>query len=58
MSHFATDEEEKGRLKDLASPEGRKDLYRYNLRENRTVLEVMPSPYIFKTIFLPYIHIC
>jgi hypothetical protein len=57
MSHFATDEEEKKRLKLLASHKGRERLYWYYQKESLTVLEVMPSPYIFITILLQYIHI-
>lgn len=41
MSHFATAEHEKERLQYFATPEGRDDLYRYNQRERRTVLEVL-----------------
>ena len=40
MSYLATDEREKAKLRDYTSPEGRGDLYRYNQKENRTVLEV------------------
>jgi len=40
MSHYATAEHEKERLKYFASPEGREDLYQYNQKERRTVLEV------------------
>ncbi|KAK4367997.1 hypothetical protein RND71_011789 [Anisodus tanguticus] len=41
MSYFATAEHEKERLQYFASPEGRDDLYEYNQKERRTVLEVM-----------------
>ena len=40
MSFFATSEREKERLQYFASPEGRDDLYQYNQKEGRTVLEV------------------
>lgn len=40
MSFFATAEHERERLKYFASPEGRDDLYQYNQKERRTVLEV------------------
>lgn len=40
MSFFATAEHEKERLQYFASPEGRDDLYKYNQKERRTVLEV------------------
>lgn len=40
MSVFATAEHEKERLQYFASPEGRDDLYQYNQKERRTVLEV------------------
>lgn len=40
MSFFATAEHEKERLQYFASPEGRDDLYQYNQKERRTVLEV------------------
>jgi hypothetical protein len=42
MSFFATAEHEKERLQYFASPEGRDDLYQYNQKERRTVLEVRP----------------
>lgn len=41
MSHFAKEERERERLQYFATPEGRDDLYRYNQRERRTVLEVL-----------------
>jgi hypothetical protein len=40
MSFFATAEHERERLEYFASPEGRDDLYQYNQKERRTVLEV------------------
>lgn len=40
MSFFATAEHEKEKLQYFASPEGRDDLYQYNQRERRTVVEV------------------
>lgn len=40
MSYFATAEHEKERLEYFASAEGRDDLYQYNQKERRTVLEV------------------
>lgn len=42
MSFYATAEHEKERLQYFASPEGRDDLYQYNQKERRTVLEVNP----------------
>jgi hypothetical protein len=47
MSYFATAEHEKERLQYFASPEGRDDLYQYNQKESRTVLEVS---YVFMAI--------
>ncbi|KAL3527059.1 hypothetical protein ACH5RR_011715 [Cinchona calisaya] len=41
MSIFANAEHEKERLQYFASPEGRDDLYQYNQKERRTVLEVL-----------------
>lgn len=41
MSHFATAEHEKERLQYFASPEGRDDLYQYNQKERRTIIEVL-----------------
>ena len=49
MSYFATAEHEKERLQYFASPEGRDDLYQYNQKESRTVLEVS---YVFTEDFL------
>lgn len=40
MIHYATADHEKERLKYFVSPEGRDDLYQYNQRERRNVLEV------------------
>lgn len=40
MSFYATAEHEKEKLQHFASPEGRDDLYQYNQKERRTVLEV------------------
>lgn len=50
MSHFATAEHEKERLKYFGSPQGRDDLYQYNQREHRTVLEVLED---FPSVQLP-----
>ncbi|KAI5079804.1 hypothetical protein GOP47_0005283 [Adiantum capillus-veneris] len=50
MSHFATAEHEKERLRYFVSPEGRDDLYQYNQRERRTVLEVLED---FPSVQLP-----
>jgi len=41
LCSFASNETERERLQYLATPEGRDDLYRYNQREGRTVLEVL-----------------
>jgi sulfite reductase alpha subunit-like flavoprotein len=41
MSHFAKAQHERERLQYFATPEGRDDLYRYNQRERRTVLEIL-----------------
>ncbi|KAF6995512.1 hypothetical protein CFC21_012001 [Triticum aestivum] len=51
MSYFATDEREKAKLRDYTSPEGRGDLYRYNQKENRTVLEVLAD---FPSVQMPF----
>ncbi|XP_058736226.1 NADPH-dependent diflavin oxidoreductase 1-like isoform X2 [Vicia villosa] len=51
MSFFATAEHEKERLKDFASPEGRDDLYQYNQKERRTVLEVLED---FPSVQMPF----
>ncbi|KAL5072881.1 hypothetical protein RYX36_011865 [Vicia faba] len=42
---------EKKRLKDFASPEGRDDLYQYNQKERRTVLEVLED---FPSVQMPF----
>lgn len=49
MSFYATAEHERERLQYFASPEGRDDLYQYNQKERRTVLEV--SFQIFNIVF-------
>ncbi|XP_074272383.1 NADPH-dependent diflavin oxidoreductase 1-like isoform X2 [Silene latifolia] len=51
MSHFATAEHEKERLQYFASPEGRDDLYEYNQKERRTVLEVLED---FPSVQMPF----
>uniref|UniRef100_A0ACD5ZBY2 Uncharacterized protein n=1 Tax=Avena sativa TaxID=4498 RepID=A0ACD5ZBY2_AVESA len=51
MSHFATDENEKEKLQYFTSPEGRNDLYSYNQKENRTVLEVLQE---FPSVDMPF----
>lgn len=51
MSHYATAEHEKERLKYFASPEGRDDLYQYNQKERRTVLEVLDD---FPSVQMPF----
>ncbi|XP_057850064.2 NADPH-dependent diflavin oxidoreductase 1 isoform X1 [Cryptomeria japonica] len=50
MSHFATAEHEKERLQYFASTEGRDDLYQYNQKERRTVIEVLED---FPSVRLP-----
>ncbi|KAK2399579.1 NADPH-dependent diflavin oxidoreductase [Trifolium repens] len=50
MSFFATAEHEKERLQYFASPEGRDDLYQYNQKERRTVLEVLED---FPSVQMP-----
>ncbi|XP_027925849.1 NADPH-dependent diflavin oxidoreductase 1 isoform X3 [Vigna unguiculata] len=50
MSYFATAEHERERLKYFASPEGRDDLYQYNQKERRTVLE-------FKLMYMSVLHV-
>ncbi|XP_020416421.1 NADPH-dependent diflavin oxidoreductase 1 isoform X3 [Prunus persica] len=50
MSIFATAEHEKERLQYFVSPEGRDDLYQYNQRERRTVLEVLED---FPSVQMP-----
>ncbi|XXG54632.1 hypothetical protein AAC387_Pa03g2460 [Persea americana] len=51
MSFFATAEHERERLQYFSSPEGRDDLYRYNQKERRTVLEVLED---FPSVQLPF----
>ncbi|CAL4947577.1 unnamed protein product [Urochloa decumbens] len=51
MSFFATAEHEKEKLQYFASPEGRDDLYRYNQKESRTVLEVLED---FPSVQMPF----
>lgn len=51
MRFFATAEHEKERLHHFASPEGRDDLYQYNQRERRTVIEVLED---FPSVQLPF----
>ncbi|KAM1324194.1 hypothetical protein PS2_044984 [Malus domestica] len=51
MSMFATAEHEKERLQYFISPEGRDDLYQYNQREQRTVLEVLED---FPSVQMPF----
>ncbi|KAG5527891.1 hypothetical protein RHGRI_028726 [Rhododendron griersonianum] len=51
MSYFASAEHEKERLQYFASPEGRDDLYQYNQKERRTVLEVLED---FPSVQMPF----
>uniref|UniRef100_A0A0D9V5B4 NADPH-dependent FMN and FAD-containing oxidoreductase n=1 Tax=Leersia perrieri TaxID=77586 RepID=A0A0D9V5B4_9ORYZ len=51
MSFFATAEHEKEKLQYFASPEGRDDLYQYNQKEGRTVLEVLED---FPSVQMPF----
>nr|XP_043620938.1 NADPH-dependent diflavin oxidoreductase 1 [Erigeron canadensis] len=51
MSFFASAEHEKERLQYFASPEGRDDLYQYNQKERRTVLEVLED---FPSVDMPF----
>ncbi|KAG8662476.1 hypothetical protein MANES_01G109200v8 [Manihot esculenta] len=51
MSFFATAQHEKERLQYFASPEGRDDLYQYNQKERRTVLEVLED---FPSVQMPF----
>ncbi|KAG6412440.1 hypothetical protein SASPL_125119 [Salvia splendens] len=51
MSFFATAEHEKERLQYFSSPEGRDDLYQYNQKERRTVLEVLED---FPSVQMPF----
>lgn len=54
MSFFATAQHEKERLQYFASPEGRDDLYQYNQKERRTVLEVNLRNII--DVFCHFVH--
>ncbi|CAA6664852.1 unnamed protein product [Spirodela intermedia] len=47
MSFFASAEHEKEKLQYFASPEGRDDLFQYNQKERRTVLEFRPKPWVY-----------
>ncbi|XP_020223137.1 NADPH-dependent diflavin oxidoreductase 1 isoform X1 [Cajanus cajan] len=51
MRFFATAEHERERLEYFGSPEGRDDLYQYNQRERRTVLEVLDD---FPSVQMPF----
>ncbi|XP_068654281.1 NADPH-dependent diflavin oxidoreductase 1 isoform X2 [Aristolochia californica] len=51
MSFFATAEHEKEKLQYFGSPEGRDDLYLYNQKERRTVLEVLED---FPSVHMPF----
>ncbi|RLM79828.1 NADPH-dependent diflavin oxidoreductase 1 isoform X2 [Panicum miliaceum] len=51
MSFFATAEHEKEKLQYFSSPEGRDDLYQYNQKESRTVLEVLED---FPSVQMPF----
>ncbi|XP_031392781.1 NADPH-dependent diflavin oxidoreductase 1 isoform X3 [Punica granatum] len=51
MSFFATAQHEKERLQYFTSPEGRDDLYQYNQKERRTVLEVLED---FPSVQMPF----
>ncbi|PON93484.1 Flavodoxin-like [Trema orientale] len=51
MSNFSTAAHEKERLQYFASPEGRDDLYQYNQKERRTVLEVLQD---FPSVQMPF----
>ncbi|PKA64289.1 NADPH-dependent diflavin oxidoreductase ATR3 [Apostasia shenzhenica] len=51
MSFYATADHEKERLHYFASPEGRDDLYQYNQKERRTVLEVLED---FSSVQMPF----
>ncbi|KAL8200477.1 hypothetical protein R6Q57_011816 [Mikania cordata] len=51
MSFFAGAQHEKERLEYFASPEGRDDLYEYNQKERRTVLEVLED---FPSVDMPF----
>ncbi|CAL5324842.1 unnamed protein product [Camellia sinensis] len=51
MSYFASAQHEKEKLQYFASPEGRDDLYQYNQKEGRTVLEVLED---FPSVQMPF----
>uniref|UniRef100_A0A7N0T9N3 NADPH-dependent diflavin oxidoreductase 1 n=2 Tax=Kalanchoe fedtschenkoi TaxID=63787 RepID=A0A7N0T9N3_KALFE len=51
MSFYASAPHEKERLQYFASPEGRDDLYQYNQKERRTVLEVLDD---FPSVQMPF----
>ncbi|KAI3813494.1 hypothetical protein L1987_18219 [Smallanthus sonchifolius] len=51
MSFYASAQHEKERLEYFASPEGRDDLYQYNQKERRTVLEVLED---FPSVNMPF----
>ncbi|KAG7531568.1 Ferredoxin-NADP reductase (FNR) nucleotide-binding domain [Arabidopsis suecica] len=51
MSFYATAEHEKERLQYFASPEGRDDLYNYNQKERRSILEVLED---FPSVQIPF----
>ncbi|XP_019058916.1 PREDICTED: NADPH-dependent diflavin oxidoreductase 1 isoform X1 [Tarenaya hassleriana] len=51
MSFYATAEHEKERLQYFASAEGRDDLYKYNQKERRSVLEVLED---FPSVQIPF----
>ncbi|GAB2216809.1 hypothetical protein Drorol1_Dr00024589 [Drosera rotundifolia] len=51
MSFYATAEHEKEKLQYFASAEGRDDLYQYNQKERRTVLEVLED---FPSVQMPF----
>jgi sulfite reductase alpha subunit-like flavoprotein len=51
MSFYAAAEHEKEKLQYFASPEGRDDLYQYNQKESRTVLEVLED---FPSVQVPF----
>ncbi|KAM3760370.1 hypothetical protein ACB098_01G188000 [Castanea mollissima] len=51
MSFFATAPHEKEKLQYFSSPEGRDDLYQYNQKERRSVLEVLED---FPSVQMPF----
>ncbi|KAJ7971211.1 NADPH-dependent diflavin oxidoreductase 1 [Quillaja saponaria] len=51
MSFYATAEHEKERLEYFASAEGRDDLYQYNQKEQRTIVEVLED---FPSVQMPF----